>query len=112
MIHFIILLVKRKEEENVIVYLYSDNNNNNDNTNFNNASIHHHRCERARDPPALSSRFSNIVAQRHLFKKKIRHFEELSSVASKVKEEEETEEENTNARWRTTRSTLSSAWTR
>ena len=111
MIHFIILLVKRKEEENVIVYLYSDNNNNNDNTNFNNASIHHHRCERARDPPALSSRFSNI-AQRHLFKKKIRHFEELSSVASKVKEEEETEEENTNARWRTTRSTLSSAWTR
>lgn len=59
-------------------------------------------------------RFHHVfrASQRHLFLKKIRHFEELSSVASKVKEEEETVEVNTNARWRTTRSTLSSAWTR
>jgi hypothetical protein len=67
--------------------------------------------ERETHPPP---RFHHVfrAPQRHLFFKKIRHFEELSSVASKVKEEEETEEENTNARWRTTRSTLSSAWTR
>jgi len=66
--------------------------------------------ERETPPPRFHHVFR--APQRHLFFKKIRHFEELSSVASKVKEEEETEEENTNARWRTTRSTLSSAWTR